>query len=310
MGSAMLRKYATRLLLFAEAVVLADATAASGPQSNASIPSAELTRLQPVVLSDLKARLSSIYGEPVSDADAVQEFSHCKFSRLILGQLGPAIMVEAAAGHGKTNAAMLNVYVPDHGSFRRVAAANGFGPQVMDRDGAPPDLIFGWTEGVCTVTYYRYHYEKGQYNVNGCAQEDGNGKPKTGEFCAIKACDRTEKLAVFDPPLNQMPPDSLPKRDRASCVASPALEPAQGVADSAQPVPRNQMQFVIAARTKGDCQPAAIDGGTWTTSDPANTTIDGQGTATCLHPTPTPAIITFTGTFHEHSFAPPSLTCK
>lgn len=309
MGSAMLREYITQLLLCAWVVVLAGATTASGQQSKASIPSAELTRLRPVVLPDLKARLSSIYGEPVSDADALQEFSRCKFSRLILGPLGPAILVEAAAGHGKSNAAMLNVYVPDHGSFRRVAAANGFGPQVMDRVGAPPDLIFGWTEGVCTVTYHRYHYEQGEYNVNGCAQEDRNAKPKPGQSCAIKACESTEKLAKFDPPLNQMPPDYL-KTDGASCVASPAIEPAQGAADSAQPMPGNQVQFVIAARTMGDCQPAAVEGETWTTSDQANTTVDGQGLATCLHPTSAPAIITFAGTFHKHAFAPSSLSCK
>ena len=307
----MLRRCATLFLLFALAVVLADATTASGQQSNASIPAAELTRLEPAVLPDLKARLSTIYGKPISDADAAQEFSRCKFSRLILGPLGPAILVEAAAGHGKTNAAMLNVYVSDHGSFRRVATADGFGPQVMDRDGSPPDLIFGWTEGVCSVTYYRYHYEKSHYNVNGCAQEDRKGKPKPSEFCAIKACDSTEKLAVFDPPLNQIPTDQLPKPDGASCVASPALEPAQAMADSAQPVPQNQVQFVIAARTMGDCQPAAVEGPEiWTTSDPANTTIDGRGIATCLHPTSTPAIITFTGTFKKHAFTPSSLSCK
>ncbi len=295
--------------MFAWAVLLADGTAASGQQSNASIPAAELTRLRSVVLPDLKTSLTSIYGERVSDAEAVQELSRCKFSRLILGPLGPAILVEASAGQGKTNAAMLNVYIPDRGSFRRVVAANGFGPQVMDRTGAPPDLIFGWTEGVCTVTFYRYHYERGKYDVNGCAQEDRNGRAKLGEFCAIKACDSPEKLAVFDPPLNEMPPDYLPKADGASCVASPALEPTQAVGDSAQPVPRNQVQFVIAARTAGDCQPAAVEGGTWTTSDPANTAVD-QGIATCLHPTPTPVIITFTGTFHQHTFAPSSLSCK
>ena len=205
---------------------------------------------------------------------------------------------------------MLNVYVPDHGSFRRVAAGNGFGPQVVDRDGAPPDLIFGWTEGVCTVAYYRYHYDKGHYSVNGCAQEYRNGKPKPGEFCAIKACGSAEKLAVFDPPLNQLPPDYLPKADGASCVASPALEPAQAGADSTQPEPRNQVQFVIAARTVGDCQSAAVEGGTWTTSDPVNTAVDREGVATCLHPTPTPAIITFKGTFHKQAFAPSSLSCK
>jgi len=156
----MLRGYATLLPLLAWVVVLADAPAASGQQSDAAIPTVELTRLRPVVLRDLKAHLSSIYREPASDVDAAQEFSRCKFSRLILGPLGPAILVEAAAGHGKTNAAMLNVYVPDHGSFRRVASAEGFGPEVLDRDGAPPDLIFGWTEGVCTASYSRYHYEK------------------------------------------------------------------------------------------------------------------------------------------------------
>ncbi len=107
-----------------------------------------------------------------------------------------------------------------------------------------------------------------------------------------------------------MPPDSLPKADDNSCVASPALEPVEGVADSAQPVPSNQVRFVIAARTMGDCQLAAVEGGTWTTSDPANTTVDGQGLATCLHPTSTPAIIIFAGTFHKHAFAPSSLSCK
>jgi hypothetical protein len=291
------------------AVVLAGAATASDQQSNAPITSAELTRLRPVALPDLKAFLSSIYGEPVSDAAAAQEFRRCKFSRLILGSLGPAILVEASAGHGKTNAAMLYLYVPDHRSFRRVAAADGFGPQVMDRSGAPPDLVFGWNEGVCATTYYRYHYEQGQYSVKGCAQEDRDGQPKTGEYCAIKACDSAAKLTVFDPPLNHMPPDSLPKPDGASCVVSPGLDPAQAVADSAQPVPRNQVHFFIAARTTGDCQPASVEDGTWTTSDPANTVVDG-GNATCLHPTSTPAVVTFTGTYKKHAFAPSSLSCK
>ena len=179
----------------------------------------------------------------------------------------------------------------------------------MDRDGAPPDLIFGWTEGVCAASYSRYHYEKGQYNVNGCAQEDRDGESKPGEYCAIKACDGPERLAVFEPPWNRMPPEYLPKPDGASCVVSPALEPVQAVADSAQPAPRNQAHFLIAARTTGDCQPDAIEGGGWTTSDPANTTVD-RGIATCLHPTSTPAIITFTGVFKKRAFAPAFLSCK
>lgn len=297
-------------MLLSCAVVLADAATAFGQPSNSPIPSSEVRRLRPVVLPDLKARLASIDGKPVSDADAVQEFGHCKFSRLVLGPLGPAILVEAAVGHGKTNAAMLNVYVPDHGSFRRVVAAAGFGPQVVDRDGAPPDLVFGWTEGVCTTIYHRYHFETDHYTLNGCAQEDRDGSPKAGEFCSIRACGDREKLAVFDPPLNRAPADSLPKPDGASCVVSPALDPAQAVADSGQSEPGNQVEFVMAPRTIGDCQPAVVEGGTWTTSDPANTTVDGRGIATCLHPTSTPAVITFTGSFHKHAFASSTLSCR
>lgn len=306
-------KLTTALLFAALVVVPADAAAPFAQQSNSSIPNGELARLRPVVVPDLKAFLSRFDGEPVSNADAVQEFRRCTFTRLNLGTLGRAIVVEAAAGHGNQNAAFLNVYVREHESFRRLLTAAGFGPEVNERKGAPPDLIFGWTEGVCTAKYYRYHYANGQYERNGCVQENSNDDPKVGEYCALKACDDKEKLAAFDPPGNRMPEDEIPKPDGPSCVVTPVLEPAQAGADSTQPAPHNQVRFLLTPRTSGDCNAGpGVEGGSWKTSDPVNTSVDARGLVTCVHPTPAsaPAIITFLGTFKNHAFAPASLSCK
>ena len=300
-----------RLSLIAILIFLALGSAViTSAQETAPLSPKQKALLRPAVKRDLSALLQSLLNEAPTAAEVAKEFDRCKFTLLNLGPLGEAVIVEAQPGHGMTNAAMLNVYVQTASGYRPVIKSQGFGPYVLPRRDAPPDLVFGWASGVCTAKYYRYHYASGEYIVNGCAEEDREGKLKPDEYCAIKACGKAEELAVFDPPVNKMSSEDSPKPDGPSCVPAPALDPAQALADSAQPKPHNQVQFVLAPRTTGDCQPGSVEGGIWTTSDQINTRIDPQGLATCIHPTPKPAVITFTGKFKESSFSSSSLTCK
>lgn len=269
-------------------------------------------RLRPVVERDLRKFIQDFNnGDPPTDKDVEEAFNQSRFSAIDLGPLGEGIVVEPQLGQGNPNAGMLNVYVPSGAGYRRIVEASGFGPYTVPVRDGPPDLIIGWTFGVCDAKYHRYRYLNGQYIINGCAQEDRDHDPEAGEYCSIKACAEPDKYALFDPPLNKIPPDQLSKPDGQSCVPLVSLDPEQGVADSAKPAPGNQVLFLTVGRTSGDCQPAAFEGiSTWATSDPINTTVTSRGLVTCLHPTSAPARITLTGKFHKPFVASASMSCR
>jgi hypothetical protein len=157
------------------------------------ISKSEIERLRPAVLPDLRALMARVENDNPSPADVDEEFRHCEFTLFKLGKLGAAVLVEAQPGHGKSNAAMLNLYVPSHGTFRRILAAEGFGPEIISGSKPVPDLVFGWSAGVCHTTFYRYHYEHGKYVADACIQEEDAGRDS--EDCSIRACEG--KLPTF-----------------------------------------------------------------------------------------------------------------
>ncbi len=99
------------------------------------------------------------------------------------------------------------------------------------------------------------------------------------------------------------------------CTIVANVIPASATADHGLPPPGNQAQFTAKSSVTGNCPLAPDKIGTWATSDTANTTISNQagseGLATCLHATPTPASITYSGILRGRvGFTPATLTCK
>jgi len=99
------------------------------------------------------------------------------------------------------------------------------------------------------------------------------------------------------------------------CTVDAAATPSNAMADHTAAPPGNQVQFSVISQTSGACACSlVVTAASWTTSDPVNTAISNQpptqGLATCLNATPSPATITYTGTFCGHQFTPATLTCK
>lgn len=176
----------------------AQSSSAAGDSTDpaSGISQTEVARLRPVVLKDLTTLMARVDNDTPLAADVEVEFTRCQFTRVTLGSLGSAVVVEAQPGHGASNAAMLNIYVESHGTFRRILAGEGFGPEIIPGSKAVPDVIFGWASGVCHTTYYRYHYNGEKYVADACNQEinDANDDDR----CAIKACEG--KLPTFHHP--------------------------------------------------------------------------------------------------------------
>lgn len=194
-------------------VALAQPQFCSSAQADSGLSAHELARLRPVVMPDLRRLLARVYNDNPSAVDLEKEFQDCHFTQLKLGTLGLAVLVEAEAGHGKSNAAMLNIYVPSHGSYRRILEAAGSGPEIFRGPGSVPDLVFGWSSGVCYTKYYRYRYERGKYAVNACYQED-RGENWDGGDCKVKSCD--ENLPTFSLPSDHSsnPAAAIPEGSR------------------------------------------------------------------------------------------------
>jgi hypothetical protein len=174
--------------------------AASGPSSapSSDVSAPELSRLRPIVMPDLKKLAATVDNENETDLDAAyieSLFQQCRFTRLTLGSLGPAILVESDLGGGMGNFGMLNIYLPAHSSYRRILAEQGFGPKFLSAPGPVPDFVFGWAEGVCHATYSHYHYQNGSYISNACNREV-EGK---GDNCAIKTCKGSKLPTVPNP---------------------------------------------------------------------------------------------------------------
>lgn len=201
-------------------LALAQPQFCSSTQAAPGLSAHELARLRPVVMPDLRRLLVRVYNDNPSAVDLEKEFQDCHFTQLKLGTLGPAVLVEAEAGHGKSNAAMLNIYVPSHGSYRRILEAAGFGPEVFRGPGPVPDLAFGWSSGVCYTKYYRYRYVRGKYTANACYQED-RGENWDGGDCTVKSCEGN--LPIFSLPSDHSsdPAAAIPEESHKSAQPSP-----------------------------------------------------------------------------------------
>lgn len=162
---------------------------------------AELAKLRPVVERNLKEVLARAYNDRDATAkDLDDEFKQCRFTRLKLGKLGAAVVVE----HGITNRneEMINLYVPRNGTYERIIAQAGFGPIVLNGSRDVPDLVFGGASGVCEASLMRYRYTKGKYVADACDQEyrDGSADDRA---CPIRRCEAAPNLPTFPNPLRE-----------------------------------------------------------------------------------------------------------
>ena len=99
-----------------------------------------------------------------------------------------------------------------------------------------------------------------------------------------------------------------------SCIITANVTPASAIADHNLASPGNQVQFSTTSNVTGNCPLRPDMLGTWSTSDPGNTSISNQagsaGLATCLGATTTPATISNSGTVHGQGFTSATLTCR
>jgi hypothetical protein len=168
--------------------------AAQAAKDNAQLPSGELARLRDAVYPDLRKAVALLNDDP-GVKDVSDEFKSCRITQIDLGALGRGVVVEWNPMQ-TPNAAMVNVYLPDHDAYRQLIAESGFGPTILPGSRPVPDLVFGGTAGVCHATYTRYRFERGKYAADACDQEiEGKG----GEDCAIAACQN--KLPTFPNPV-------------------------------------------------------------------------------------------------------------
>ena len=93
------------------------------------------------------------------------------------------------------------------------------------------------------------------------------------------------------------------------CVITANVVPASAIADHSAASPGNQVQFSTSSTVSGNCPLIPDTLGTWSTSDPGNTSISGTGLAACLSATTTPATISNSGTVRGRKFASATLTC-
>ena len=99
-----------------------------------------------------------------------------------------------------------------------------------------------------------------------------------------------------------------------SCTITAAVAPQAATADHSASAPGNQAQFAVSSTVAGNCPLVADKVGTWSTSDPAKTTISNsapnQGLASCINATSSPATITNDGNVRGHAIAPATLACN
>ncbi len=97
------------------------------------------------------------------------------------------------------------------------------------------------------------------------------------------------------------------------CTITAAVTPANATADHSLS-PGNQVQFSTTSSVTGNCPLIADQIGSWSTSDPVNTSISNQasaeGLATCLNAVPNPVTISYSGTVRGQAFTTASLTCR
>jgi hypothetical protein len=204
---------------FAQSQLPSSPTPKKSTQATPGISARNLARLRPVVLQDLRALVAGVYNiEDPSAAYLEEEFQRCQFTPLTLGTLGPAVLVEAQPGHGKTNASMLNIYLPSHGSYRRIVEAEGFGPEIVPGPKSIPYLVFGWSFGVCHTKSHRYRYQSGKYSIDACNQETGG---ENGGSCLIESCEGS--LPTFHDPWQDQSEPKDASAEEGPCIVSAAL---------------------------------------------------------------------------------------
>lgn len=167
----------------------------------ADVSETELRRLRSAAFPDIRRSLAGMYNETeseISTADLENEFQQCHVTAVQLGELGRALVVEGNAGHGKTNAAMLNVYVPSNGGYRLIIATAGWGPITLPGSRPIPDLAFGWSAGADSKLF-RYRYRKGKYEIDACDRVEADSETPT-------ACEG--KLPTFPYPFKTPPTTS------------------------------------------------------------------------------------------------------
>jgi hypothetical protein len=101
-----------------------------------------------------------------------------------------------------------------------------------------------------------------------------------------------------------------------TCMITAAVTPATATASHTAAPPGNQMAFSAASTVSGNCPLIADTLGSWSTSDPANTTVSTQAnnpmaaTVTCVNAAPAPVTVNYSGTTHGHPFTSATLTCN
>jgi len=95
-----------------------------------------------------------------------------------------------------------------------------------------------------------------------------------------------------------------------NCLITANVVPASAISDHNAAPPGNQVQFSTSSTVSGNCPLIADTLGSWSTSDPGNTSISGAGLATCLSATTTPATISNSGTVRGIRFTSATLTCR
>lgn len=197
-----LMRFPALLLLLIASAVGAQAPAPPGRPAGAdpAITTAEIEALRPAVYADLERQIAIVDNiDHPTLADERDEFQQCRFTPVPLGRVGTAVLVQSDIGSGAANAGMLNLYLREKESYRRILQGEGFGPRVISRPGQAPDLVFGWTEGVCHASYERYRWNGRTYDGIACDQEEVPANGDT-DHCAIAACPGPHPQPTFPDP--------------------------------------------------------------------------------------------------------------
>ncbi len=116
-------------------------------------------------------------------------------------------------------------------------------------------------------------------------------------------------------------PSNVSSQKQQVCVIELMVNPQSATADHTAKLPANQVEFAAfyGPTAESTCKPptALITSATWTTSDPTDVQVNsvpgaGNGTATCLGPTSSPAILTasYTPIGGTTQTANATLSCK
>ena len=102
-----------------------------------------------------------------------------------------------------------------------------------------------------------------------------------------------------------------------SCSISTSISPTTATADHAAAPPGNQAHFILSDSISGNCPLTPDSIGTWSTSDPTDTTLktvtaqpEVNVTATCVNAASAPVTISNSSTIRGKPFPSATLTCN